>query len=156
MAETCVSKGKRAFVMKNERKSIVKLLSRLRFCVEDCDQLAPKDGINRQTSGISEEVVNEIEKGDLKFYYQKGAQRIEMTFTRCPKGGGRLWFLCPECHRRVGKLYSPFAGKEYLCRRCHGLIYRSQQKSLTTVELLRLVNAVTSTQDFRQEGVRIE
>jgi len=145
--------------MKKERKSIVKLLSRLRICVEDCDQLTPKDGVNRQTSGISEEIVNEIERGDLKLYYQKGLQKIQMTHTRCPKGGGRLWFLCPGCGERVGKLFRrPFAGEDFKCRDCHELIYRSQEKSLSPLEILKLSREIERYPDqyFRKEGLRIE
>jgi hypothetical protein len=32
-----------------------------------------------------------------------------------------------ECGRRVGKLYLPPRARDFGCRRCHNLIYRSSQ-----------------------------
>jgi len=45
-------------------------------------------------------------------------------------GTARLWFVCPECKRKVAKLfYFVFPGSaalsEVRCRRCHGLTYLS-------------------------------
>ena len=110
--------------------------------VDMADQITPKDGINRESTGISQTVLDEIEAGDLEFYYCKGEQKIEMITTPCHKGGGRLWFKCPKCGKRAGKLYRPILDIEYLCRGCHGLVYRSQYKALTAKELLELVKGI--------------
>jgi hypothetical protein len=48
---------------------------------------------------------------------------VEVSWTRCHLGGERPWFHCPECGRRVAKLY--LAGDLFLCRPCHGLTYES-------------------------------
>lgn len=41
-------------------------------------------------------------------------------------GRERLWFLCSGCGERAANLY---LDKYFRCRRCHGLVYRSQKVS---------------------------
>lgn len=53
-------------------------------------------------------------------------QVVELEYTPCHYGGTRPWFRCPRCGRRVAKL---FGGTLFLCRRCHGLAYRSQAEN---------------------------
>ena len=64
--------------------------------------------------------------------------------TPCRFGGLRAWFVCPggvsPCGRRVTKLY--LGGTYFLCQRCHGLGYQSQQmgqwdRMLRKVEKIR-------------------
>lgn len=59
--------------------------------------------------------------------------RCEVLLTRspCRYGGERPWFLCPECGNRVANLY---LCRSPACRKCHGLVYRTQRIS----ELARL------------------
>jgi hypothetical protein len=54
--------------------------------------------------------------------------RVPLTWTPCPYGGQRAWFLCPTmtCRLCVAKLY--LAGPDFRCRQCCGLIYPSQQE----------------------------
>jgi len=47
--------------------------------------------------------------------------------TRCNYGGERLWFLCPDCGRRIAVLY--LGGPRFLCRHCYHLPYASQHES---------------------------
>ena len=49
---------------------------------------------------------------------------ISITYTPCHYGGARPWFGCPRCGQRCAKLY--FCEGSFLCRKCHGLGYRSQ------------------------------
>ena len=53
---------------------------------------------------------------------------VPITRTRCYFGGSRPWFLCPgsQCGRRCAVLYR--AGRYFLCRRCGGLAYQTQQE----------------------------
>lgn len=58
-------------------------------------------------------------------------QRLSLVATPCRCGGKRVWFLCPECGRRVRKLYVPFVltpfsktFPAFACRHCHRLTYR--------------------------------
>lgn len=48
---------------------------------------------------------------------------IGITHTPCNFGGHRFWFLCPQCHKRVGVLYKTPISNAILCRECHGLKY---------------------------------
>src|SRR5215510_11030314 len=53
-------------------------------------------------------------------------QSIAVVWSWCHFGGGRPWFLCPHCHRRVGKLYG--GGSSSACRLCYRLRYASQRR----------------------------
>jgi len=70
----------------------------------------------------------------LDYHYRRNAgewvqveESICFDRTPCHYGGNRLWFLCPDCHKRVAVLYG--AGKYFLCRYCYDLTYSSQQES---------------------------
>ncbi len=54
-----------------------------------------------------------------------GCQRVGLEQTPCHFGGGRFWFRCPPCVRRVAKLYLPAGELYFLCRHCHNLTYAS-------------------------------
>jgi hypothetical protein len=60
-------------------------------------------------------------------------QRVPIAWTACHLGGQRPWFICSAysndryCGRRAAVLYG--AGELFVCRRCHGLAYASQQET---------------------------
>ena len=58
--------------------------------------------------------------------WQSVEQKITFDRTPCHYGGERLWFLCPQCARRVVVLCSD--GPLFLCRQCYQLPYRSQNE----------------------------
>jgi hypothetical protein len=51
---------------------------------------------------------------------------VYLDFSPCNYGGQRPWFLCPDCSRRSAVLYWR---RNFSCRRCHGLVYETQQVS---------------------------
>lgn len=53
---------------------------------------------------------------------------VPLSWSSCNYGRERPWFICPgkSCGRRVAKLY--LAGKYFLCRHCHDLVYSSQRE----------------------------
>lgn len=51
-------------------------------------------------------------------------QEIHLQFQICNLKGNRLWFTCPHCCSRVGKLY--FSGESFVCRRCGDVTYSSK------------------------------
>lgn len=53
-------------------------------------------------------------------------QAVRMERTPCNYGGGRAWFVCPYCGRRVGVLYM---ASSLHCRKCLGLTYQSQRET---------------------------
>ena len=68
---------------------------------------------------------------ELSYSYREGTdewqqitQLIPLDRTPCNYGGERLWFLCPNCKKRVAILYS--ASKLFLCRHCYQIPYSSQ------------------------------
>jgi hypothetical protein len=80
---------------------------------------------------------------------------ITIERTACHFGGDRPWFLCPECESRQGKLYKPPEGDErFLCRDCHGLIYRSQSHRSPLVEAFDQLDS--AAEDVQEDGVSRE
>ncbi len=59
--------------------------------------------------------------------WEEVSETVRLTTTRCNFGGCRPWFVCPNCYRRVGKLYA--AGKYFYCRHCYDLVYESQREA---------------------------
>ena len=51
---------------------------------------------------------------------------VSLTSTPCYLGGERIWFLCPDCNRRVGVLYVD--GHQVSCRHCLRLTYSCQRE----------------------------
>jgi hypothetical protein len=51
---------------------------------------------------------------------------VAIGWTPCHLGGERPWLHCPNCSRRVAKLYG---GAVFTCRHCMRLNYPSQQAS---------------------------
>lgn len=64
----------------------------------------------------------------------KLSERIRLTETPCHFGGSRSWLVCPNCGRRVGKVYLPtnlYSGgqrvQSWLCRHCYKLSYEQRR-----------------------------
>ena len=68
---------------------------------------------------------------------RRWSQSIRLTWMFCRYGGRRRWFLCPQCGRRVGKVYLPttmywnYALRErvnvFRCRHCFDLTYEQRR-----------------------------
>ena len=56
---------------------------------------------------------------------QNYSYSVPISTTPCNYGGVRYWFNCPNCHKRVAKLY--FKQSMFYCRSCHALNYATQQ-----------------------------
>jgi hypothetical protein len=55
-------------------------------------------------------------------------QTIRLTFTPTNFSGKRAWFACPQCYRRVGRLFWPvYGGWAFRCRHCWRLRYYTQR-----------------------------
>jgi hypothetical protein len=55
--------------------------------------------------------------------------RIPFDYTEPHFGGVRVWFECPRCRTRRGKLYLPPGRDRFACRECYDLQYRSSRDS---------------------------
>ena len=82
------------------------------------------------------EIARPLSNKDLKktlhvqFQADNGiSQQLALTLTRTNFGGVRLWFLCPDCGRRVGTLYCPQQVSHFSCRHCHDCVFRSKVTS---------------------------
>ena len=63
-------------------------------------------------------------------------QSIQVSWTRCHYGGVRPYLHCPDCHRRVWRLFRALHG--YACRTCCGSpVYESQRRSAKGRKYLR-------------------
>lgn len=65
-------------------------------------------------------------------------QYIILVHTECNYGGTRPWFICPQCSRRVGVLYSRGL---FLCRHCSRVAYSSKSENLPD-RMLRKANKI--------------
>lgn len=63
-----------------------------------------------------------------KFAGQEIRYPIKVTETHLHAGGRRIWWQCPACDRRCGKLYLAPGQKYYLCRGCANLTYQSTRE----------------------------
>lgn len=71
--------------------------------------------------------------------WEEVRERVRLDWTPCHFGGWRPWFVCPNCGRRVAKLYN--TARYYHCRHCCGLVYQSQRE-IPSDRLLRKVQKV--------------
>lgn len=52
--------------------------------------------------------------------------KVGLDYTTCNYGGERAWFICPDCWKRVRKLY--LKRGVFKCRNCQNLNYIIQQE----------------------------
>jgi hypothetical protein len=77
------------------------------------------------------------ESADFRLSYTVGRggskkpviENLYLQTTNPHLGGVRWWFTCPNCGRRVAKLYIPPRDEFFLCRHCYRLTYQSQRES---------------------------
>jgi hypothetical protein len=69
---------------------------------------------------------------ELNLFLAQTRQSITLKATPLRFGGVRWWFLCPDCSRRCAKLYLP-PRRDFACRHCHDLTYRSCNSSKQTI-----------------------
>ena len=58
----------------------------------------------------------------------KTTGRIMLTTTVPHFGGVRYWYVCPDCRRRVAKLYPFDEDRQFRCRLCRELVYEIQHR----------------------------
>jgi hypothetical protein len=68
-------------------------------------------------------------------------QAINLLITYPHFGGERYWFECPECKKRVMKVYKPKHSMIFKCRVCNDLIYQSQESNVYDGFRKKLANA---------------
>lgn len=81
----------------------------------------------RQCDSISVEVAEHSLTLVYGYKQETVRDKINLTTTPCNYGGCRVWFICPECGRRVACLYAP--GKYFRCRHCWRITYESRNES---------------------------
>jgi hypothetical protein len=79
---------------------------------------------------------------------------IRIVETPCHYGGNRPWLQCPNCHRRVGKIY--LKGKRFLCRLCYNLAYQSQRENASYRQLIRLKSIYKQLGGYNSLGFQIK
>ena len=42
----------------------------------------------------------------IEILFERTVQEVETTTTKCNYGGVRHWFKCPQCNKRIGKLWT--------------------------------------------------
>lgn len=89
-----------------------------RFLVETAEQININDLIRQFYLQAKESFIkSQIEVDGLE---------LELTTSKT-RYGLRLWFICPNCNKRVGKLYKHPLTSTIACRTCNNLVYKSQK-----------------------------
>ena len=119
---------------------------RVRFAVDPSGG-AYGDPLVELTYDVAEERGSEEDQGDpiaraIDSFLEKDALShkvtlpVELASTSPHFGGTRWFFCCPllreegwPCGRRVQKLWLPEGQRNFGCRECHGLTYRSSHES---------------------------
>jgi hypothetical protein len=79
---------------------------------------------------------------------------IRISATHPNYGGQRLWWHCPECDRRCGKLYLAPAELHYLCRQCAQLTYQSTRE-MNRAKLWRYLQSTEKWIERTEQRVRL-
>lgn len=80
-----------------------------------------KSSISCRVSPDCESIALSYTKNDEPLSYN-----VQLDRTPCNYGGHRFWFLCLDCGKRIGVIYS--SGKRFVCRKCSNLNYASSQE----------------------------
>ncbi len=64
---------------------------------------------------------------------------ILLTSSEPHYGGRRWWLTCPQCRRRVRKIYWSAGCPNFRCRKCRDLAYRSQRRRWFERQAQRIV-----------------
>ncbi len=95
------------------------------------------------TESVSKDISVDLENLNIRFRvqsdnivfdcYTSGESKhyvVRIAKTRCGTyKGERVWFQCPTCKRRSGKLYLLQGTIKLQCRVCHDMIYKSQKEA---------------------------
>ena len=92
---------------------------------ENCRKLSIDDLVRRVNAHIKRSwMANHIEVSGVK---------IDFITSKTGFGGERLWFACPSCKSRVGRLYEGQEG-QFACRKCLGIKYaKSRYKGMEMI-----------------------
>lgn len=71
-------------------------------------------------------------------------QTVKFKSMKLASGGERWYFLCPGkgCGKRVNILYLPPGERDFACRDCHDLTYKSCQENIRKPVLLQEVGRI--------------
>ena len=95
---------------------------------------------------IAYEIYLELKSPYIRLQYNsidKFVYNVFLTSTKVNYGGIRYWFCCPECGKRVWKLYWALGSKYFLCRTCQKLTYRSCRRSHSDDTIIKYVSLKT-------------
>ena len=87
------------------------------------EEYLPQADIN----DLVEKVNKDLKQILLKSEVDSLGFNIKFTTSRTRFGGKRIWFVCPACNKRVGKVYQHPSGGKIGCRNCLNLKYRKQK-----------------------------
>lgn len=69
----------------------------------------------------------DVRREYVEMWGGRWSQTVELSRIASGFGGSRAFWLCPACGGRVRYLY--FTGAIFLCRKCAGVNYKSQQET---------------------------
>lgn len=83
------------------------------------------------------------------------ADRVDLNYSPCNYGKSRPWLICPQCNRRLAKLYLRHA--RFACRHCQKVAYTSQSEDVVarSWRVQRKIEARIGQNLQRPKGMRL-
>lgn len=87
--------------------------------VENCDKIKVDDLVSKTQ--------RELKIRLLQSQIEVLGIEVNLTTSKTRFDGERIWFVCPNCERRVGTIYKHSTEEIVGCRICLNLKYRKQR-----------------------------
>lgn len=86
---------------------------------ENCFKIRIDDLVREANKGLKTRLI--------KGYVEVLGVEVGFTTSKTKFGGERIWFICPNCKRRIGTLYKHALEEIAGCRLCLNLKYKRQR-----------------------------
>lgn len=90
-----------------------------KILVEQCQKINIDDFVTKSKERLKKEFIKT--SLDIDGY------DVRLTVSQLSHGGFRYWFKCPQCDKRVGRLYKHPINQLIACRHCNNLEYRCRR-----------------------------
>lgn len=94
-----------------------------KVCLEECAAITAR----RLQQGYGWAPEPDADQAEATWWSLGEDSAVQVREAQLRRVRGRWLVVCPQCDRAVAALYRPRDRKDFWCRHCHGLTYRSRQ-----------------------------